>query len=156
MVSYKDIENLLGVPMQEIVELLGTHPSGLKIIPARVLWRLIVAGAELDREAVSRLEARYQEIKGKRHRTQVSYSQRERIIERDKNRCRYCGVRVNKYTRVIDHVIPWSRGGRNTDDNLVVACVKCNTRKGANLLEEVGMTLLPVPQEPWEQTGNEK
>ena len=49
---------------------------------------------------------------------------REMIYKRDEHTCQYCGAK-NKLT--IDHVIPKSKGGRDTWENLVVACSKCNT-----------------------------
>lgn len=131
--------------MQEIEELLSKYSATKGHIFASTIWQLIIAGAEMEKSAITELEKQFQEARGKKRRINVNYSQRERIIKRDKRRCRYCGIRVNKHTLVIDHVIPWSRGGRNTDDNLVVACVKCNTKKGTNLLEEIGMDLLPIP-----------
>lgn len=68
-----------------------------------------------------------------------------RIKERDQNRCRYCGVRVNWAARTgniagqYDHVDP---DGANSLSNVVVACRQCNQRKGGRTLEQAHMTLL--------------
>ena len=48
----------------------------------------------------------------------------------------------------IDHVIPRSRGGPHTWDNLVSACKTCNHRKGGKLLNEARMSLRNPPKEP--------
>jgi 5-methylcytosine-specific restriction endonuclease McrA len=71
---------------------------------------------------------------------------RRNIILRDGSRCMYCGVRSENLT--LDHVIPKSRGGRNTWDNLVACCPKDNHRKGDKTPEEAGMKLIrrPLPQ----------
>lgn len=71
---------------------------------------------------------------------------RRNIILRDGGRCMYCGVKSQELT--LDHVIPRSRGGGNTWDNLVACCAKDNHRKGDRTPEEAGMKLLrrPLPQ----------
>ena len=56
------------------------------------------------------------------------------ILERDDYTCQYCGHRGGKLT--IDHKIPVSRDGSDTQDNLCVACHRCNCRKGAKTVEE--------------------
>lgn len=69
---------------------------------------------------------------------------RSRILKRDGHRCVYCGFPRNL---TIDHVLPKSRGGRNTWTNMVTCCSKCNTKKGDRTPEEAGMR--PVhPSEP--------
>jgi 5-methylcytosine-specific restriction endonuclease McrA len=70
---------------------------------------------------------------------------RAMIYKRDGHKCQYCGS-----TRglTIDHVIPKSRGGGDTWQNLVVACSKCNTFKSNKLLEHTGMKLVRKPTAP--------
>lgn len=71
---------------------------------------------------------------------------RRAVVQRDGRVCRYCGRRIGRREPLhLDHVIPRSRGGSDEVDNLVVACIGCNTRKGAFLLEQCLMTLRPVP-----------
>jgi 5-methylcytosine-specific restriction endonuclease McrA len=53
------------------------------------------------------------------------------IIERDGQRCVYCGVDLELNEIHIDHVIPESKGGPTNIQNLQVTCRKCNTEKGA-------------------------
>jgi hypothetical protein len=70
------------------------------------------------------------------------------IKRRDKDRCRYCGCQVNwrarrgKSAATYDHVHPIAEGGKNTLDNVVVACKGCNDRKGKRSLRAAGMKLL--------------
>ncbi len=74
------------------------------------------------------------------------------LFARDRYSCQYCGrhrseLRGRQFlTR--DHILPLSRGGGNTWDNVVTSCSPCNNRKGNRLPEEAGMRLLSVPSEP--------
>ncbi|MBI6546089.1 MAG: HNH endonuclease [Cyanobacteria bacterium NC_groundwater_1444_Ag_S-0.65um_54_12] len=67
---------------------------------------------------------------------------RSAIFKRDKQQCQYCSGKTNL---TIDHVVPRSRGGLDTWDNLVTACVRCNNRKGDRTPQEAQMTLLVAP-----------
>jgi 5-methylcytosine-specific restriction endonuclease McrA len=69
---------------------------------------------------------------------------RRAVFARDGHRCQYCGAPAES----IDHVVPRSRGGRHTWDNVVAACRPCNVRKRDRLLEETSMRLLRPPAEP--------
>lgn len=73
---------------------------------------------------------------------------RRNIFERDRNTCQYCGKRFSKPDLTIDHVLPRSRGGRDTWENLVLACVRCNLRKGSRTPDEAHMHLLRKPSAP--------
>ncbi len=77
----------------------------------------------------------------------VPFSRRN-LCRRDGNRCQYCGAQVNSKTMTVDHVVPRSRGGGNTWENCVLACRRCNTRKGNQPLDKVGMDLLRAPRRP--------
>jgi 5-methylcytosine-specific restriction endonuclease McrA len=81
----------------------------------------------------------------KRPRPRVKLTRRE-IFLRDEHTCQYCGVRGNDLT--IDHVIPRSRGGPHTWENLVSACRACNHRKGGKTVQESRMRLRREPFEP--------
>lgn len=70
---------------------------------------------------------------------------RKNVLRRDRNTCQYCGATSNL---TIDHILPKSRGGRDTWTNLVAACVSCNNRKGDCTPEEAGMELLRDPFRP--------
>ena len=71
------------------------------------------------------------------------------IYKRDNNKCQYCGATKNL---TLDHVIPKSKGGTDTWDNLVVACSSCNTKKGDKLLENTSMKLVRKPRVPINKT----
>jgi 5-methylcytosine-specific restriction endonuclease McrA len=73
---------------------------------------------------------------------------RRNIYYRDINTCQYCGRRFRNADLNIDHVVPKSRGGHDTWENLVCACVPCNIRKGSKTPKEAGMTLVRKPFEP--------
>ncbi len=70
---------------------------------------------------------------------------RKNIIRRDNHRCQYCGVSTNL---TIDHIIPKSRGGEDTWENLTTACIKCNNKKGDRIPEEAKMVLYYNPKKP--------
>ena len=70
---------------------------------------------------------------------------RKNIMRRDGHECQYCGSR-NHLT--IDHVVPRSRGGKDTWENLVTACVACNNKKSNRTPEEAEMPLLNKPFKP--------
>jgi len=70
---------------------------------------------------------------------------RKNVMRRDAFQCQYCGAR-DKLT--IDHVFPRSRGGKDTWENLVTACIPCNTRKGNRTPEEANMPLKRRPFRP--------
>ncbi|MBN2307840.1 MAG: HNH endonuclease [Candidatus Hydrogenedentes bacterium] len=80
-------------------------------------------------------------------RHQVRFS-RHNVFERDSSTCQYCGRRFPRSQLTIDHVIPQSRGGGETWENLVLACVECNVRKGNRTPEEAGMPLIRRPIRP--------
>jgi len=72
---------------------------------------------------------------------------KKHVWVRDKWKCAYCGENV-KQKPTIDHIIPRSKGGRSTYDNVVTACEKCNTHKGNMSLKEVGYKLRKQPTHP--------
>lgn len=69
---------------------------------------------------------------------------RSNILLRDDETCQYCGKRGRDLT--LDHIIPRSRGGQSTWENLVASCKSCNGRKGSRLLKEANMRLLRPPR----------
>ncbi len=81
------------------------------------------------------------------YRREIKFSRRN-IFERDKNTCQYCGNRFKKWELTLDHVIPRSVGGRSTWENLVLACVPCNVRKGSRLPDVARMPLVRQPRKP--------
>ena len=73
---------------------------------------------------------------------------RKNIYRRDNNTCQYCGRKLPTEELNLDHVIPLSRGGKNTWDNVVCSCIECNMRKGNRTLAEAGMKLIRKPKKP--------
>ena len=73
---------------------------------------------------------------------------RHNIYEHYKYRCCYCGHRFPTAELNLDHVVPRSRGGTATWENIVTACLPCNTRKANRLPNEAGMRLLVQPGRP--------
>ncbi|OQA47398.1 MAG: CRISPR-associated endonuclease Cas9 [Chloroflexi bacterium ADurb.Bin325] len=73
---------------------------------------------------------------------------RRSVALRDRYTCQYCGQTPGRNMLTIDHVIPRSRGGQTTWDNIVAACRACNMRKGDRTPEEAGMKLRKRPGRP--------
>jgi 5-methylcytosine-specific restriction endonuclease McrA len=72
---------------------------------------------------------------------------RKNILLRDRNTCQYCGIVLTAAELTLDHVVPRSRGGLSTWENLVACCHSCNRRKGSQLLHELThMRLLREPR----------
>lgn len=69
---------------------------------------------------------------------------RRAVFGRDSHRCQYCHAPAES----IDHVVPRSRGGQHTWDNVVACCRRCNVRKGSRLLDEAGLELASRPRAP--------
>ena len=67
------------------------------------------------------------------------------LFLRDEFACQYCG---EKGELTFDHVIPRSRGGRTTWENVVASCGPCNLRKGSRTPSQVGMSLAKAPRRP--------
>lgn len=86
-----------------------------------------------------------------RHYVKIPYKEislsRRNILHRDSYTCQYCGVRRHDLT--IDHIIPRSRGGGDTWDNVTAACLKCNVKKGNRTPKEAAMPLRSQPRRPF-------
>jgi 5-methylcytosine-specific restriction endonuclease McrA len=70
---------------------------------------------------------------------------RREVFRRDGHTCQYCGSTKHL---TLDHVIPRSKGGTHTWDNVVTACERCNSTKGDRLLNEIGLALKTKPKAP--------
>jgi len=70
---------------------------------------------------------------------------RRNVMKRDNHTCQYCGV---KSDLTLDHVLPRSRGGADSWENLVTACNHCNVKKGNRTPEEARMPLNIKPYRP--------
>ncbi|MGC4006257.1 MAG: HNH endonuclease [Pirellulales bacterium] len=73
---------------------------------------------------------------------------RRNLFARDGNLCQYCGKTFPTSELSLDHVMPRSRGGDTSWENIVCACVECNVRKGGRTPTEAGMKLIRHPVKP--------
>lgn len=71
---------------------------------------------------------------------------RKNILLRDRYTCQFCGRRFPAADLTLDHVLPRSRGGRSTWENLVACCYGCNNRKSDRTPEEAGLRLIRRPR----------
>jgi len=73
---------------------------------------------------------------------------RMNVFLRDKCRCQYCADYFSPKELTFDHVLPQSKGGATSWENIVTCCQVCNTRKGARTPREAKMRLLKSPRRP--------
>jgi 5-methylcytosine-specific restriction endonuclease McrA len=73
---------------------------------------------------------------------------RRNIFARDNNQCQYCGRKFPTSELSLDHVIPRSKGGQSSWENIVCACVSCNVRKGGRTPKEAHLSLIRRPEKP--------
>lgn len=71
---------------------------------------------------------------------------RKNILLRDRNTCQFCGRTLAASELTLDHVVPRSRGGRSSWENLVACCYQCNNTKGDRTPEEAGFALARRPR----------
>lgn len=89
--------------------------------------------------SIIRLRSKTQTSRGK---VQLN---RKNIFKRDGFKCGYCGSTKDL---TIDHIIPKSKGGKSTWENLVSACCSCNNKKDDKYYYEVGLKLRITPKVP--------
>jgi len=73
---------------------------------------------------------------------------RRNVLARDGHVCQYCGRHFPSHLLSIDHVVPRSRGGETTWENVVCACLRCNVRKGGRTPHESRLKLIRTPTRP--------
>lgn len=73
---------------------------------------------------------------------------RRNLFARDRNHCQYCGSHFPTSELSIDHVVPKSQGGRDTWENLVCSCIRCNAKKGGRTPKQANMKLITQPKQP--------
>jgi 5-methylcytosine-specific restriction endonuclease McrA len=95
----------------------------------------------MTRPAVIRLRT-YVAVPRDVHRRKIT---RRAVFARDGWTCQYCGSRSNL---TVDHVIPRSKGGSSSWENIVASCAPCNRRKGDSLPEKAGMHPRHAPRAP--------
>jgi 5-methylcytosine-specific restriction endonuclease McrA len=103
--------------------------------------RLRSTSTTMPRPVVIRLVT-YVKVPRDTHRRKIT---RRAVFARDGWACQYCGSRSNL---TVDHVIPRSKGGPSSWENIVASCAPCNRRKGDHLLRHVDMHLRRPPRTP--------
>jgi 5-methylcytosine-specific restriction endonuclease McrA len=104
-------------------------------------WELHSESLTLPRPVVIRLVT-YVRVPRDTHRRKIT---RRAVFARDSWTCQYCGSRSNL---TVDHVVPRSKGGHSSWENIVASCAPCNRRKGDSLPRQVGMALRRKPRRP--------
>jgi len=115
-------------------------------------WCDLPPGADHEKIVTPRREIRIPRVIQLLHfdrvpRRDVRFTRRN-IFFRDRNRCQYCGKIFPQTELNLDHVTPLSRGGLPSWENVVCACIPCNSRKGSRTPQEAGMHLIRVPKRP--------
>jgi 5-methylcytosine-specific restriction endonuclease McrA len=105
-------------------------------------WALHAETVTLARPVVIRL-LKYVRIPRDAHRRKIT---RRAVFARDRWTCQYCGHERGHLT--VDHVIPRSKGGASTWDNIVTCCAPCNRRKGDRLPRQANMVPSSKPRAP--------
>jgi len=105
-------------------------------------WALHAESLSLPRPVVIRLLT-YVRIPRDAHRRKIT---RRAVFARDRWTCQYCGHERGNLT--VDHVIPRSKGGSSSWDNIVTCCAPCNRRKGDRLPKQAKMVPSRTPRAP--------
>jgi 5-methylcytosine-specific restriction endonuclease McrA len=131
------------------------EPLGVVAVPraVRLVWKGSAEAVELDGDRVLRSQrtaypcpsvirlVTYVNVRKRRGAGNL----RTKVLMRDRYRCQYCGGRPGPAEMTIDHILPRSRGGRTTPENLASSCKACNNRKGDRTPAEARMPLLSDP-----------
>jgi 5-methylcytosine-specific restriction endonuclease McrA len=139
--------------IQSPVLVLNASYEPVSICAARRAIALLIKGAarleewhdtcvwrDMHLPSVIRL-SRYRKIPQRRHNVT-----RRSVLARDQHTCQYCHSQLPATRLTIDHVVPRSRGGENTWENLVTCCGPCNRRKANRTPAEAGMLLTRPPR----------
>ncbi len=132
------------------------EPLGTLTVPraVRLVWRGTAETVELDGDRVLRSQrhefpcpsvVRLVTYIDVRKRRRAAGNLRTKVLMRDHFRCQYCGVKGTAFDLSIDHILPRSRGGQTSPENLCAACTACNSRKGDRTPLEARMPLLGEP-----------
>jgi 5-methylcytosine-specific restriction endonuclease McrA len=143
--------------LNRLVLVINASYEPINITSARRALTLVLKGAAVV-EAVSAFKIRTSKITipvpsvvrlcryRKMPRLNRSVS-RKGIILRDGSACQYCGRSLPAKDLTLDHVIPRSRDGSSTWENMVASCFPCNNKKGSRTPQEAGMSLARAPRQ---------
>lgn len=143
--------------LNRLVLVLNASYEPINITPARHALTLVFKGAAVV-EDVSRYVVRTAKIsipvpnvirlvRYRRVPRQNRSVSRKGILLRDGFTCQYCQTKLAAGELTLDHVIPRSRGGLSTWENLAACCFPCNNRKGNRTPDEAGMVILKQPRQ---------
>jgi len=131
-----------------LVLVMNEKASIVECVDADPVWS---ASGRYERPAVIIL-SRYVRLP---HARRVPVTRRG-VLRRDAHRCGYCG----KAASTIDHILPRSRGGADSWENLVACCLRCNNLKSDRTPQEMGWELRVTPKPPhgtaWTVRGTER
>src|ERR1700730_19194360 len=142
--------------MQTPVLVLNASYEPINICAARRALVLVLKGVARAEEessnavhsarAVVRLPSVIRLLEYKRIPRQTRALSRKNILMRDRYTCQYCHRTMPSGELTLDQVVPRSRAGETTWENLVACCHPCNNRKGSRTPEEAGMKLARAPR----------
>ena len=143
-------------PLHAPVLVLNASYEPINICAARRALVLVLKGVAMTEEenghhlhaqrVAMRLPSVIRLLEYRRIPHQTRALSRKNILLRDRNTCQYCGTVMSSGELTLDHVLPRSRGGNSTWENLVACCHPCNRRKGNQLLHE--LTDMKLTREP--------
>ncbi|MGH9668576.1 MAG: HNH endonuclease [Terriglobales bacterium] len=143
-------------PMHTPVLVLNASYEPINICAARRAVVLVLKGVAMTEEEnghhlhaarfTMRLPSVIRLLEYRRIPHQTRALSRKNILLRDRNSCQYCGSVMPSSELTLDHVVPRSRGGLSTWENLVACCHPCNRQKGNQSASEAGMRLLREPR----------
>jgi len=136
-----DFQPLRVAPLRKAMTKIATGKVEVVRFSADGTIRLV--GEEQPAPAVVRVLRRF-----RRDKQRVRFS-RINVYTRDRFTCQYCGERFPAAGLTFDHVLPRSRGGATSWENIVSACIACNRRKANRTPREAGMQLARVPRRPF-------
>jgi len=143
--------------LQRLVLVLNASYEACNIVPARRALTLVLGGKAIVEEK-SRYSIRTSKvivpvpsvirlISYRRIPRQNRSISRKGILLRDASTCQYCLRPFGPKDLTLDHVVPRSRGGGSTWENLVSSCFPCNNKKANKTPEEAGMVLAKQPRQ---------
>jgi len=119
-------------------------------------WASLIVGENKECIHSPKLKIRIPEVMVLSHYSKIPVHRlrltKKNIMFRDLYKCQYTGKELKPSELDIDHVVPQSRGGKNTWENLVVTSIKLNRKKDNKTLEEAGLTLIREPKRPKAQS----
>ena len=143
------------VSLHRLVLVLNASYEPVSIVSARRAFGLVMKGAALVEEAsasmirTARIDIPVPSVVRllvyRRMPRQDRAVSRRSIMLRDRHACQYCHLVLPPKSLTLDHVVPRSRGGESTWENLVACCPRCNNRKADRTPAEAGMPLRRKP-----------